>query len=302
MDKPKLQDKPLHSHNAARGALFAILAAMMWSTAGLSVKMASGDLSPAQTVWFGRWIGFLAFTPFFALSLKQRGWRSFKMRKPGLLLIRALFSLGASYGLYYALHYLSLTTAVLLSYTRPLWLPLIVLAFYRKRLEPVIWFGLAIGFVGVVLILEPGVDFRHPATLIGLASGLAGALVMLVMRRLAKAERSENITFHYFWMSVLLSTIPVVIWWETPASVDIGWLAFLGISVALYQMCLSRAYRYLRATAIGAILYSTLIFSSIYDWVIWHNEPTLYTGLGILLVAGSSIFTIVLARKPVIPP
>ena len=302
MDKSKLQEKPLHTHNAARGALFAILAAMLWATAGLSVKMASIDLSPQQTVWFGRWIGFLAFSPFLALSIKQRGLASFKMRKPLLLLIRAVFSLGASYCLYYALHYLSLTTAVLLSYTRPLFLPLIVLAVYRKRLEPVIWFGLAIGFVGVVLILEPGIDFRHPATLVGLAAGLSGAIVMLIMRKLAKAEPSENITFHYFWMSVVLSSIPIIFWWETPAEVDIAWLVLLGLVTALYQMCLSRAYRYLRATAIGAILYSTLIFSTIYDWVIWHNEPSLYTGLGILLVCGSSIFTIVLARKPMVPP
>ncbi len=278
------------------------MAAMLWATAGLSVKMVSTSLSPQQIVWFGRWIGLVAFSPFFFLSVKQRGLRSFKMRKPLLLLVRAFFSLAASFCLYYALHYLSLTTAVLLSYTRPLFLPLIVLAVYRKKLEPVIWFGLAIGFVGVILILQPGIDLKHPATLVGLAAGVAGALVMLIMRRLAKAEPSENITFHYFWMSVVLSSIPVIFWWESPGEIDIGWLALLGITVALYQMCLSRAYRYLRATAIGAILYSTLIFSTIYDWVIWHNEPSLYTGLGILLVCGSSIFTIVLVRKPMVPP
>jgi drug/metabolite transporter (DMT)-like permease len=301
LDKPKLEEKPLHSHNAMRGALFAVIAAMLWATMGLAVKMASAQLSALQIVWFSRWIGFLAFSPVLFFAIKQRGIKAFKPRRPWLLLLRAFGSLVASYCLYYALQYLSLTTAVLLSYTRPLFLPLIVLAVYRKRLEPVIWFGLAIGFVGVLLILEPGFDFTHPAMLVALASGLAGACMMLIMRRLAKAESSDSITFHYFWMSVVLSSIPVIFMWETPADLTIGWLVLLGILVALYQMCLSRAYRYLRATAIGAILYSTLIFSTIYDWVIWGSEPNLYTGLGIILVVGSSILTIVLARKPIVP-
>ncbi len=282
----------------AKGMIFAIIASVLWATAGLAIKMASRHMNSEMVVFAGRVIGFVAFSPVIFLNVRREGTELFKMRRPRLLLLRAACSIGASYCLYYALHYLSLTSAILLSYTRPLFLPLIVWIVYRKRLEPVIWISLALGFIGVVLILEPGFDFTHPATLVGLGAGLIGACASLVIRRLAKTEPADSITFHYFWMSVLIAGIPLIWGWELPTLNALPWLIFLGVFIVLYQMCLSRAYSYSRASIVGAVLYCTLIFSSIYDWLIWDNEPNLYTLIGIILVVGSSLMAILLSRKP----
>ena len=284
--------------HTSKGAIFAIIAAFLWATTGLFVKIVTRDLPSDMAVWSGRVIGFLAFLPVILMDIRKSGFAAIKPDRPLLLASRSLLSLGVSYCSYYALEYISLTSAILLSYTRPLWIPIIVLIIYRKRLPLPVWLALGVGFIGVALILQAGIDMGHPATLVALLSGLLGGGTAIVIRRLAKTMRANNITFHYFWISVVVSSL-VLFWrWKTPNLDSLAELILMGIFLAAYQMCLSRAFRYAKASLVMGLLYTTLIFTAGYDWALFNNAPTLISGFGMLLVVISSVLMIATSARP----
>ena len=160
-----------------------------------------------------------------------------------------------------------------------------------------IWISLAIGFAGVILVLRPGAAPFEFASAIALASGLVGAVASLAIRRLNRTTSANNITFHYFWSSVLLSSIPLFWLWKTPDWVSLIWLLAIGVLAAVYQMCLTRAYRYARASIVGSVLYSMLIFSLIYEWIFWQKTPHPLAWVGIVLIVGSAIMAVTLSHK-----
>ncbi|MGE3953982.1 MAG: DMT family transporter [Parachlamydiales bacterium] len=280
-----------------KGIGYALLAAWVYATIGLAAKSISGIVSPEVMIWYRATIGFLAFLPLFFYDVHQYGIDHFQPVKPRLLLLRSVTSLLAGYLLFVALKTLPLTNAIVLSYTRPLWIPILVWLFLGKRLERIIWISLAIGFAGVILVLKPGAARLEWGSLVALASGFVGGIASLAIRRLNRVTSANNITFHYFWTSLLFTSIPLIWLWKTPDLNSLLWLIGIGLLAILYQMFLVRAYRYTRASIVGSVLYSMLLFSLLYEWLFFQKTPDLLAWLGILLIVGSAIMAVTLSRQ-----
>jgi drug/metabolite transporter (DMT)-like permease len=70
--------------------------------------------------------------------------------------------------------------AVLLSNASPLFIPLVVYVWFRKRVQPLVWLSLFIGLLGILLIIKPGPEmFQDPASLIALGAGVFSALALV---------------------------------------------------------------------------------------------------------------------------
>jgi drug/metabolite transporter (DMT)-like permease len=83
------------------------------------------------------------------------GWASLRTDKIGLHILRAATGTACRYALFVAMTLMPLTNAILLTFSAPLWMPLIALAVFRQKASTATWIGAAIGFVGVVLVLQP---------------------------------------------------------------------------------------------------------------------------------------------------
>ncbi len=283
-------------HNG-KGVGFAIIAAFLYSSIGVSVKFASITMSSEMMVWCRQTVALLLFLPIFFFDPQRSERPLLRSSRPSLQLLRSVSSLATAYCLFYALAHLPLTNAILLSYTRPLFLPILVWVLLKKRIEKSIWIGLTFGFIGILLVIHPEDPHLELAAWVGLAAGLLGAFATLCIRWLAKTQPPNQITFYYFLISALLSSIPLLWLWEAPSPEIAGWLLLIGLLSTLYQMCITRAYRYGRVTVISSVLYTVLIFTTFYEWAIWNKIPDLITWLGILLICGSSLFTITMTQK-----
>jgi drug/metabolite transporter (DMT)-like permease len=227
------------------------------------------------------------------------GWSSLRTTKMGLHLLRAVMGTACWYALFFAITQIPLANATLLTYSAPLWMPLIAWVVTRQRVAKATWIGAGIGFVGVMLVLQPqGHSFS-----LGELSALAGAaflaVAMMSVRWLGATEPMIRVLFYYFLLSTVMSVPVAAFDWEPIPAQAWGWLVALGFAQLFSQVLIVVAYRYAPAEKVGPFIYSVIVFTAIIDWIVWDHPPTLVTYLGMGLVIGGGLVAI-RARK--LPP
>lgn len=261
--------------------------------------MATKGTSSEVAVFFRQVFSIITLSPL--LFFEKKGVKTLKTKQFPLHFMRAFASLASMYCLFYALKYLPLVDALLLSYTRPLFIPLVVFLWFKKKWTKNTWLGLITGFLGVALILKPdSFHFDVPA-LVGLGSGLFGAVAFTAIRRLTRTESANTILFYYFAISLPVAAFPLARCWKTPDAKTWILLAVLGVLGTIYQQTMTRAYQYAQAHKVASILYSTIIFGAIFDW--WRGEFSLdyISVIGIVLIVIGTLITLRQKDKPYPP-
>lgn len=287
----------MRSDNIKLGIFYGVLAAFFYALLGTLMKITEhAGVSNETLVFFRQMIGLVAFVPFLARENKSK--EHLKTISFHLHIIRAVSSLCGMYCLVFALKYLPLVDALLLTYARPLFLPMIVLVWFRKKWSKTTFIGILVGFLGVALILKPDKKMFDIGALVALASAVFGSISFTCIRKLTRTETANTILFYYLALSIPLAIIPLLFKWTTPTTSDWIMMLIIGVCGLVYQMTLTRAYQHAKAFQISSILYSTVIFGALFDW--WLGDFSLdYVSLtGTFLIIIGTIITI---RQKVTP-
>ncbi|UOA28527.1 DMT family transporter [Pseudosulfitobacter sp. DSM 107133] len=154
------------------------------------------------------------------------------------------------------------------------------------------WSAIAVGFVGVLIILQPGIGVFEPAAVIPLLAAMMFALYGLLTRYVARKDTSAT---SFFWTGVAgaVAMTGVGIWfWEPMVPGDWLWMGTLCVTGALGHWLLIRVYEVAEASAVQPFAYLQLVFGSmigvsVFGEVIAWNVAT---GAGIVVAAG--LFTL----------
>ncbi|QVL57300.1 MAG: DMT family transporter [Simkaniaceae bacterium] len=269
---------------------FSLLAAFSYALLAYLIQTAEHILPNSVLIFFRQLFGLLILLPL--IPLKLGSYSKLKTKIFPLHLLRTFASLSSMFCLYFALRYLPLTDAVLLTYTRPLFIPIIVFLWFQTKWTKNTYLGLLIGFLGIVLILRPGLMTFNLASLGAIASAFFGAIAFTTIRRLTKSEPSERITFYYMALSLPLALVPLGRNWETPTPMGWGFLVLIGAVALAYQLFLSRAYRHAKAVKVGSLLYSSVAFAYLFDFFLGKKELPLIALAGMVLIIIGSILAL----------
>jgi len=286
----------VYPEDLRRGALLMIASGLLFSTMGALVKYLSAELPNEMVVFFRSVMGLLALLPW----VLHRGLGQLKTKRLRGHLGRGLAGVSAMYCYFYAIAHLPLAEAVLLNYSTPLFIPFIAALWLGEQVSPRLWVAIGTGFVGIVLILKPGLGLFTPVSLIGLASGLFAALAMVSIRRLSNTEPTLRIVFYFSLVCTAVSAVPLAWRWQTP---DPGlWILLLGMGAlaSLAQLLLTRAYAHAPAAQVGPFTYSTVVFAAAIGWIFWSEIPDLLSFGGTALVCLAGVLTIRLAGQRVL--
>lgn len=285
-------------HELRRGAAFALAGAACFAVMSALVKGLAPELPTPVIVFFRNLFALAALLPWIALTPGARV--PMRSRRPAMHLLRALTGLGAMYCFFYALSQMPLASAVLLNYSQPLFLPFIAWAWIGERPPARIYPAVLIGFVGVILILKPGLGWVGPAGFAGLAAGLLAATSMAAIRRMSDTEASIRIVLWFSVLATLISAVPAVIAWQTPHAGQWLILVALGVVGTAGQLLLTHAYTLAPAAHIGALIYSIVVFAALIGWVVWQETPDLISIAGGLAVIVAALI-VVITRAPTTP-
>jgi len=278
----------VHADDLRRGALLMLASGLLFSAMGALVKHLSVQLPNEMVVFFRSAMGLLALLPW----VLHRGISQLKTKNLRGHLGRGLAGVTAMYCYFYAIAHLPLAEAVLLNYSTPLFIPFIAALWLGEQVSMRLWAAIGVGFAGIVLILKPGLGMFTPVSLIGLASGMFGALAMVSIRRLSKTEPTLRIVFYFSAVCTAVSAVPLLWRWQTPDPALWTLLILMGVLASLAQLLLTRAYSHAPAAQVGPFTYSTVVFAAAVGWIFWGEIPDLLSFGGTALVCLAGIMTI----------
>ena len=271
-----------------------LVAAALFALMSVLVKHLSAQFSSAELVFYRSVFGLVAIWVVIAVSHRRllaplatpHGWAH---------VWRGLSGFTALVLFFYAIAQLPLATAVTLNYTAPLFLAGLSAWWLKERhgrgLIAAVW----LGFVGIVLLLQPQVDGQDwvPA-LAGLVSGMLAAVAYVNVKSLGKLGEPEWRVVFYF---TLLSTLGGAAWmgvagFHRPQAADWPWLAGIGVTATLAQLALTRAYHRGRTLTVGALAYTTVGFSAVYGVVLFGEHLPGVAWLGMATVAAAGMLAV----------
>jgi drug/metabolite transporter (DMT)-like permease len=291
-------------------ALWMVLAAFLFASMGVCVKIASGFFNPAELVFYRGLIGVVI------LWLLARGQRiTLATAYPGMHAWRSLVGVVSLGAWFYAIAHLPLATAMTLNYMSSVWIAAFLVggallawrpspASPRPALQGTLIITVLTGFAGVVMMLRPSLDQNQGfAGMIGLMSGMTAAFAYLQVVALSRLGEPESRTVFYFaagsalagGMAMLFTGVSP--WPGWPAL----WLLPVGILAAGGQLCMTRAYasaKTQRGTLVVANLqYSGLVFAAFYSVLLFgeHLPPIAWAGMALIVGSGMTA-TILRAR------
>jgi drug/metabolite transporter (DMT)-like permease len=281
--------------NLVVGAVLTTAAFFCVAMVGTLAKVSGQYTSTGALLLFQNFICLVVITP----VVLRSGWASLRTSKIGLHLLRATMGTACWYALFFAITQIPLANATLLTYSAPLWMPLIAWVVTRQKAARATWLGAAIGFTGVLLVLQPQARSFHVGEVSALAGALFLAVAMMSVRWLGATEPITRVLFYYFLISTVLAVPIAAFDWRPFPAVAWAWLIGLGIAQLLSQILIVLAYRYASAEKVGPFIYTVIVFTALIDWLIWDHPPTLFTYLGMALVIGGGLVAV---RARAAPP
>jgi drug/metabolite transporter (DMT)-like permease len=279
--------------NLSLAAVLTTAAFFCVAMVGTLAKVSGQYTSTGVLLLFQNLICLVFITP----VVMRGGWASLRTVKLGLHVLRAVTGTACWYALFFAITQIPLANATLLTYSAPLWMPLIAWIVTRRGVSRPTWVGAALGFAGVMLVLQPRGHAFSGGEVAALAGALLLAVAMMSVRWLGATEPIMRVLFYYFLLSTVLSVPIAVFDWQPFPAQAWGWLTGLGFAQLLSQVLIVVAYRYASAEKVGPFIYSVIVFTALIDWVIWGHAPTLITYVGMALVIGGGLVA-VRARSP----
>jgi len=278
----------IYRNQPIAGALYVLGAAFMFAMVGTLVKVVSSSLNNEMVVFFRNLCALIFILPWIAWNRPVGGIKTSCFQ---LHLLRSAAGLGAMYCFFYAIAKLRLSEAFLLSSTSPLFIPLIANIWMRERVSYSAGWAIIAGFMGIVLILKPGLGIFQPAMLVALGSGVLIALAMVTIRRMSSSEPTMRTVFYFTVLSTIFSTGPLIWRWQ-PVMPRIWWMLILiGLLAAVGQFFLTKGYSMAPAAQVSPLSYGNVVFASINGWIYWGETMDILTWAGAFLVCMSGIIT-----------
>lgn len=276
---------------ARLGVLLMLLGMVMFSLNDVLGKWLVATYSVGQLMLIRSIAAMVVLAPFFW----KVGWRRLvDVGRPKLHLVRAaLFAFEAS-AFYFAVAYMPLADAMTYWLAAPIYVAAMSPLLLGEKVGWRRWTAIIVGFIGVVIALEPSREtFALPA-LIALAGSLAFSFAMVLSRTL----RTTPDTTLVFWQ-VAGAAIFAGVWciadpagWAPVSSIDFGLLSLLGVVAMGAHMLVNRSLKLADAATVVPLQYSLLLWAVVFGWMFFGDAPrsAMLIGAGFIVASGLFIF------------
>jgi len=271
-----------------KGIAFLMLASIVLSLMALIIKLLGQHLHIAQILLM-RQIGMAILV---APAIVRDFPASLHSKRPGLQWLRVFCGLVAMLCGFTAVIHLPLADATAIFFAKSFFLTIFAVIFLAEIVGVYRWSAVLVGFVGVLVMLQPGTDnfsIYGLASLVG-AAGAAG--VMILLRLLSRSDNAVTImTYGSLGVGVVM-LLPGIYFWQSPTSSEWFLLAALGVVSYLGQKCNIFAYKHGEASLLASLDYVRLLWATLFGFLVFGQFPGLPTWVGAGIVIAAAIFTI----------
>jgi drug/metabolite transporter (DMT)-like permease len=274
--------------NISLGILLMIGATMMFALSNAISKWLVTNY-PVGEILFVRTVVSLAVIA--AVILPRRGLGVFSTLKPGAHVARSVSQAAAQTSIIIAFSLMSLAGAVAIAFAAPLFATLASAIFLREAVGRARWIALTAGFVGVLIVTNPGAEAFQIGAVFALGNAILYGSVTAGVRGMTRTESAETLIMYQHAILTLIFAGFLVFGVRWPASgFDAALLMFNGITNAFGQYWWTRALHLAPAAAVSPFYYFMLVWAAMLGFAIWGELPTVGLMIGSAIVVGSGLF------------
>lgn len=210
--------------------------------------------------------------------------------KPVLVGVRAVIGTLSLITTFTAFTLMPMADTTALLFASSLFIPVLGVIFLKESVGPYRWAAVAIGFIGVVIMSHPSGEVYTLGIVIAICAALMHAILQIILRYLGHYESPETITFYFFIIGTFLTALPLPFIAVRPTLAEIPLLLGVGLSGTAAQWLLSIAFRNARAAIVTVFNYSSIVWATLFGWMIWNDWPlpTVIAG-GAIVIASNML-------------
>lgn len=259
-------------------------------------REAARELELVQVMEMRSVIGFLMLYP---LIQRSGGLAAMKTSRLGLHVSRNLVHYLAQYGWLLAITLIPLAQVVAIEFTMPIWTAVLAVTLLGERMTAWKNAAIALGLLGVVIIVRPGVEEVSAGQLIALATAVGFGVSVTMIKSLTGTESVLTITF---WMVVVQSAIglvPALAVWQWPSLEAWTWVVLIAFCGTFSHYCMARALRHADATVVVPMDFLRVPLSAVVGWLIYAEHVDALTAAGAGLILAGNLLNL---KGSVAPP
>ena len=259
-----------------------ILALFMFTVMGVCIRLSAAHLPVIEVMFFRNFLAVLILLPLVA----RIGFGSLSMKRPKLFFLRAAINAVGMFCGFTALTLIPMAQMTALSFTTPLFVTIGAVIFLGEVIRARRIAAIFVGFLGTLIILQPGVVDITSGALLALISALSIAMASLIVKTLTRSESQHAIVTWMVVMQAPLALMPSLWFWQWPNLLTWGFLWCMALAGTIAHLCFTRAFSLVDITALQPLEFIKLPFAVILAWIIFAEWPGLWTFVG-----GAIIFT-----------
>jgi drug/metabolite transporter (DMT)-like permease len=284
--------------NVVNAILIKLLSVLLFALMSVLVRWLGDRVPLGQVVFFRSAFAIVPVVLVFAwrgeLAAAVRTDRPFGHIGRGMISVASMFLNFA------ALARLPLADANALSFAAPLITVALAALILKERVRVYRWTAVAVGFVGVLVMLWPYLDLGHMTSS---ASATVGALCaftaaftnagsVIQTRRLTASETTSSIVFYFSLICMLFGACTLPFAWYSPTALELAALIGIGVIGGVSHIFLTESYRYASASTVAPFDYVAMLWAFLFGYAFFGEIPTAYVFVGSAIVTGSGLFVI----------
>jgi drug/metabolite transporter (DMT)-like permease len=270
-----------------RGICCMIAATMLFSIA-FAVSKWVVALYPVGEVMFLR--SFSSLLVVATIMLPITGFSVFATRRPRDHVARGLSQAISQTFSVLAFSLMPLAGAVAINFSAPLFAALVSIIWLKERAGPARWGVLLIGFVGVLIVTNPGANSLTLGALFALGNAIMYGSVTVAVRGMTKTESANTLLIWQMVTITFFHSFLLLFGWHLPTPIDAALLFGSGFANACGQYFWTQALRLAPTTAVSPFYYLMLVWAMIIGFLVWGDIPTTGLLIGSVIVVTSGLF------------
>ena len=258
------------------------------------------DNYPLGQVIFFR--GFFGLVFYYFIIPKKRIKDFYFTKRPLLHLSRCFFGLAALLSIFTALRNLPLATVVSITFAAPIFTTIFSIFFLSEKVGYFRWLAVIVGFVGILIISEPGFSSLNIYYVFPVIFVLGMSYVAISIRQLSSTEPVWLISLFFSAAITIAGIFTIPFGWLMPSFIDLILLSMIGFFGGVANLWLSQSYKFSEVSLVTPLKYLALVFAIGFGYLIWQEIPSSKTLIGSALVITSSIIIfrreIILKKNP----
>ena len=261
------------------------LSVCAFSIMDLIVKW-SDDYPLGQVIFFR---GFFGIVLYYFVIPKERIRDFYFTKRPLLHFSRCFFGLAALLSIFTALRNLPLATVVSISFAAPIFTTIFSIFFLSEKVGYFRWLAVFIGFIGILIISEPGFSSLNVYYIFPVIFVLGMSYVAISIRQLSSTEPVWLISLFFSAAITIAGLLTLPFGWIMPSFYDLTLLSMIGFFGGVANLWLSQSYKFSEVSLVTPLKYLALVFAIVFGYLIWGEVPSGKTLIGAILVIVSSI-------------